>query len=82
MYHLRRRAPSVVTLAAILAGAALIPATAKAATAVFGSVVAIGGTPSDIATQFPTEVLTPAPGVKYSSWLNDVVPMVSLVFTR
>ena len=36
----------------------------------------------DFATQFPTEVLTPAPGVKYSTWLNDVVPMVSLVFAK
>jgi len=35
----------------------------------------------DFATQFPTNVLTPPPGVKYSKWLNDVVPMVSLIFT-
>jgi hypothetical protein len=35
----------------------------------------------DFVTQFPTNVLTPPPGVKYSKWLNDVVPMVSLVFT-
>jgi len=49
MYHLRPRAPFAVSLAAILAGAVLIPATARAATAVVGSVVAIGGTASDIA---------------------------------
>jgi hypothetical protein len=36
----------------------------------------------DFATQFPTDVLTPAPGVKYSKWLNEVVPMVSVVFTK
>jgi uncharacterized protein (TIGR03437 family) len=49
MYQLRRRAPFIVSLAGVLAGAALIPATAKAAMPVFGSVIAIGGTPSDIA---------------------------------
>ncbi|HVV43598.1 MAG TPA: hypothetical protein VHC72_00285, partial [Bryobacteraceae bacterium] len=49
MYHLRRRAPFIVTLAAVLAGAALIPVSARAATATFGSVVAIGGNASDIA---------------------------------
>src|SRR3569833_473968 len=49
MFHLRRRAPFIVSLAAALAGAALIPASAQAGTAVFGSVVAIGGTASDIA---------------------------------
>ena len=49
MYHLRPRAPFAVSLAAILAGAVLIPATARAATAVFGSVIAIGGNASDIA---------------------------------
>ena len=36
----------------------------------------------DFTTQFPSDVLTPPPGVKYSKWLNDVVPMVSLVFTK
>ncbi|HEY4086301.1 MAG TPA: outer membrane beta-barrel protein [Bryobacteraceae bacterium] len=35
----------------------------------------------DFVTQFPTDVLTPPLGVKYSKWLNDVVPMVSVVFT-
>jgi hypothetical protein len=35
----------------------------------------------DFATQVPTNVLTPAPGVTYGKWLNEVVPMVSLVFT-
>ena len=49
MFHLRRRAPFIASLAAALAGAALIPASAKAATAAFGSVVAIGGNASDIA---------------------------------
>jgi hypothetical protein len=36
----------------------------------------------DFATQFPTDVLAPPPGVKYSKWLNQVVPMFSVVFTR
>ncbi|HEU5022730.1 MAG TPA: hypothetical protein VFT60_12595 [Bryobacteraceae bacterium] len=36
----------------------------------------------DFATQFPTDVLTPPPGVKYSKWLNQIVPMFSVVFTR
>jgi hypothetical protein len=36
----------------------------------------------DYATQFPTNVLTPPPGVKYSRFLNDVVPMISIVFTK
>jgi uncharacterized protein (TIGR03437 family) len=49
MLHLRRRAPFIASLAAVLGAAVLIPAAAKAATPVFGSVLAIGGTPSDIA---------------------------------
>jgi hypothetical protein len=36
----------------------------------------------DFITGFPTPVLTPAPGVKFGSLLNDVVPMVSLVYLK
>jgi hypothetical protein len=36
----------------------------------------------DFVTPFPTGVLTPAPGVKFGSLLNDVVPMISLVYTK
>jgi hypothetical protein len=32
----------------------------------------------DFVTAFPTSVLTPAPGVKYGSILNDIVPMVGI----
>src|SRR3569833_1518091 len=49
MFHLRRRTPFIASLLAVLGGAVLIPAAAKAATPVFGSVLAIRGTPSDIA---------------------------------
>jgi len=34
----------------------------------------------DFLTAFPTQVLTPPPGVKYSSLLHDVVPMASLSY--
>ena len=36
----------------------------------------------DFITPFPTGVLTPAPGMKFGSLLNDVVPMVSIVYTK
>lgn len=36
----------------------------------------------DFATTFPTGVLTPPAGVKYGSLLNEVVPMVSLVYGK
>jgi hypothetical protein len=36
----------------------------------------------DYLTAFPTAVLTPPPGVKYGNPLNEIVPMVSLVYTR
>jgi hypothetical protein len=36
----------------------------------------------DFMTTFPTEVLTPAPGVKYGRVLHEVVPMVSLVYVK
>ncbi|HEY4086302.1 MAG TPA: hypothetical protein VGM43_10215 [Bryobacteraceae bacterium] len=49
MLQLRRRAPFIASLGAVLGAAVLIPAAAKATTPVFGSVLAIGGTPSDIA---------------------------------
>jgi hypothetical protein len=33
-------------------------------------------------TAFPTSVLTPPPGVKYGNLLNDVGPMVSIVYLK
>ena len=32
----------------------------------------------DYITSFPTQIITPAPGVKYGSILNDLVPMVGI----
>jgi hypothetical protein len=34
----------------------------------------------DYFTAFPTQVLTPAPGTKYGSLLNDLVPMVTVAY--
>ena len=34
----------------------------------------------DFISPFPTAVLTPPTGVKYGTWLNDVVPMVGISF--
>jgi len=36
----------------------------------------------DFATGFPTAVLTPPQGVKYGTMLNEVVPMVSIVYAK
>ena len=36
----------------------------------------------DFSTGFPTTVLTPPQGVKYGSMLNEVVPMVSIVYAK
>jgi hypothetical protein len=36
----------------------------------------------DFTSAFPTAVLTPPQGVKYGSLLNEVVPMVSLVYGK
>ena len=36
----------------------------------------------DFASGFPTSVLTPPQGVKYGNLLNEVVPMVSLVYQK
>lgn len=36
----------------------------------------------DFATTFPTDVLTPPPGVKYQRFLNELVPMVSIVYSK
>ncbi len=33
-------------------------------------------------TPFPTQVLTPAPGVRYGSFLNDIVPMVGIEYVH
>jgi hypothetical protein len=35
----------------------------------------------DYLTPFPTAVLTPAPGAKFGSILNDIVPMVGISYT-
>jgi hypothetical protein len=34
----------------------------------------------DFISAFPTQVLTPAPGVKYGSILNNIVPMVGIAY--
>jgi hypothetical protein len=34
----------------------------------------------DYITKFPTEIITPAPGVKYGSLLQDLVPMVGISY--
>jgi hypothetical protein len=36
----------------------------------------------DFITGFPASVLTPAPGVKFGGSLNEIVPMVSLVYVK
>jgi hypothetical protein len=36
----------------------------------------------DMMTGFPTQVLTPAPGVRFGSLLNDVVPMVGIEYVH
>lgn len=34
----------------------------------------------DFMSPFPTQVLTPAPGVRFGSFLNDIVPMVGIEY--
>jgi len=36
----------------------------------------------DYLTPFPKELITPAPGAKIGSWLNDIVPMVTLTYEK
>lgn len=36
----------------------------------------------DFITPFPTQVLTPAPGVKFGSMLNDIVPMIGIEYVH
>ena len=36
----------------------------------------------DFASGFPAKVLTPPSGVKYGSLLNEIVPMVSIVYSK
>jgi hypothetical protein len=36
----------------------------------------------DFITGFPTAVLTPPTGVKYGTWLNDIVPMVGISWVK
>jgi len=47
-----------------------------------GSSVLLRAEVRDFITEFPTAVLTPPPGVKYGNWLNELVPMVSIVFQK
>jgi hypothetical protein len=36
----------------------------------------------DFITAFPTQVITPAPGVKFGSLLNDIVPLVGITYVH
>jgi hypothetical protein len=36
----------------------------------------------DYLTPFPKELITPAPGSKIGSWLNDIVPMVTIGYEK
>ena len=36
----------------------------------------------DFITAFPTELITPAPGMKFGSLLNDIVPMVGISYVH
>ena len=36
----------------------------------------------DYFTPFPKELITPAPGAKIGSWLNDIVPMVTVTYEK
>ena len=36
----------------------------------------------DFITKFPTAVITPPPGVKYGTMLNELTPMVSVVYSK
>jgi hypothetical protein len=36
----------------------------------------------DYLTPFPKELITPAPGAKIGSWLNDIVPMVTVSYEK
>jgi hypothetical protein len=47
-----------------------------------GSNVLLRAEVRDYMTTFPTAVLTPPPGVRYGNWLNELVPMVSIVFQK
>ncbi len=44
--------------------------------------ISIRGEVKDFVSGFPTAVLTPPPGVKYGNILHELVPMVSIVYTR
>jgi hypothetical protein len=34
----------------------------------------------DFITAFPTQLITPAPGMKFGSLLNDIVPLVGITY--
>lgn len=51
-------------------------------TVALGSNVQLRAEVQDFLTGFPNAVLTPPPGVKYGSLLNELVPMVSIVFLK
>jgi hypothetical protein len=36
----------------------------------------------DFITMFPTQLITPAPGIKFGSLLNDIVPMVGITYVH
>jgi hypothetical protein len=36
----------------------------------------------DFITAFPTQLITPAPGVKFGSLLNDIVPLVGITYVH
>jgi hypothetical protein len=36
----------------------------------------------DFITAFPTQLITPAPGMKFGSLLNDIVPMVGITYVH
>jgi hypothetical protein len=44
--------------------------------------LSLRGEVRDFMSAFPTKVLTPPPGVKYGSLLNEIVPMVSIVYSK
>jgi hypothetical protein len=36
----------------------------------------------DFITAFPTQLITPAPGMKFGSLLNDIVPLVGITYVH
>lgn len=44
--------------------------------------LSLRGEVRDFMSAFPTDVLTPPPGVKYGNLLNEIVPMIGIVYTK